>query len=81
LAFRTPPNHEVLPYPFNKGGDWCLEAVSAIKADVAQFGDIDEWRLFCSDFDVFQNNKEFFEEFYEECHLEQLYEGLKLLGL
>jgi hypothetical protein len=70
-----------LPNPYNKGLDWFPEAIEAIKADITRFDDIEEWRVFWSSFRVFRNNTVVFDDFFDECSLDQMSEGLKLLGL
>ena len=70
-----------LPNPYNKGLDWFPEAIAAIKADVTRFENIGEWKIFWSPFHVFRNNKNIFDDFFDECSLDQMSEGLKLLGL
>lgn len=70
-----------LPNPYNKGLDWFPEAIEAIKADVTRFEDVREWRIFWSSFHVFRDHKNIFDDFFDECSLDQMSEGLKLLGL
>src|SRR5450756_1173836 len=68
-----------LPDPFNKGNDWFHEAIEAIKADVTQFEDIEEWKSFWSPYKVFQNNKEVFDNFIEELPWDTFSYGFMLL--
>ncbi|KAE9364580.1 hypothetical protein N431DRAFT_447752 [Stipitochalara longipes BDJ] len=74
-----------LPNPFNKGDDWYSEAISAIKADIARWEDVRDWRFFWSRCEVFSFNQDVFGDFMEKVHLErmaeEMEEGLRLLCL
>jgi hypothetical protein len=75
-----------LPSPFNKGQDWYPEATSAIRADIARFEVVREWRKFwrhrCR---FFRKHEGAFNNFFEEYRLDQSLDAFEdsfnLLGL
>jgi hypothetical protein len=74
-----------LPNPSNKGDSWYPEAISAIGADVARWGDIRGWSSFWASCEVFKTNQDKFGDLMEKVHLANLEEvmqdGFELLGL
>ena len=81
FGFHEPGFESRLPKPYNKGNGWYPAAMAAIKTDVARFDTVDEWRIFWYRFPVVQRNPKDFEAIYKEACLEDMFDGLRLLGL
>ncbi len=70
-----------LPKPYNKGDSWISEAMTSIKEDIIRFDNIEDWRNFWYFFEVIQENKDDFYIRIEEFSLDQMHDGIMLLGL
>lgn len=81
LSIHDPLFKSRLPKPFNKGDSWYTEAMAAIKEDIIRFDDVEEWRTFWHNFEVTWESTDTFDLWVEEFSLEQMHDGIKLLGL
>jgi hypothetical protein len=81
LSIYDPGFRSRLPRPFNKGNSWIAEAMAAIKVDIIRFDNVEEWRIFWDGFIVVQENDDTFDLWVDEFSLQQMHDGIKLLGL
>jgi hypothetical protein len=81
LSIHDPLFKSRLPKPHNKGDSWYPEAMAAIKEDIIRFDNAEDWRTFWLRFSVVSKHENTFNLWFEECSLEQMHDGIKLLGL
>jgi hypothetical protein len=81
LSICNPNFRSRLPKPHNKGNSWYAEALAAIKEDISRFDNVEDWRTFWLRFSVVWSNEDTFNLWVEEFSLEQMHDGIKLLGL
>ena len=55
--------------------------MAAIKEDVMRFDNAEDWRTFWLGFSVVSKHENPFNLWFEEFSLEQMHDGIKLLGL
>jgi len=81
VCIHDPGFRSRLPKPYNKGDSWYAEAMATIKDDIIRFDNVEDWSSFWHNFDVVGENKDTFDLWCEEFSLEQMHDGIKLLGL
>lgn len=81
LNIYDPDFRSRLPRPCNKGDNWYAEAMAAIKEDIIRFDNAEDWRTFWLGFSVVLKHENTFNLWFEEFSLEQMHDGIKLLGL
>jgi hypothetical protein len=81
LNIYDPDFRSRLPRPCNKDDNWYAEAMAAIKEDIMRFDNAEDWRTFWLGFSVVLKHENTFNLWFEEFSLEQMHDGIKLLGL